>query len=174
MRTPAQPPTGAGTVALLSKTAVPVSRDITLTCTLPGEMAAVASIYSGNRNFILGTQSHYVSIKHDLAASQLVTPAGVTTFTFPKSLNTAGKIVDLRLRLTGGRARVYLDASLLADAACPTPRETIGALWIFAEDVAFSWSLFGGSSSRGGPAVSNFCYYTGQESANRAAIWGLS
>lgn len=161
-------------MALLSKTAVPVSRDITLTCTLPGEMAAVASIYSGNRNFILGTQSHYVNIKHDLAASQLVTPAGVTTFTFPKSLNTAGKIVDLRLRLTGGRARVYLDASLLADAACPTPRETIGALWIFAEDVAFSWSLFGGSSSRGGPAVSNFCYYTGQESANRAAIWGLS
>jgi len=89
-------------------------------------------------------------------------------------LNTAGKIGDLRLRLTGGRARVYLDATLLADAACPTPRETIGTLRIFAEDVAYRWSIFGGGSARGGPAVSNFCYYTGVESQNRANIWGLS
>lgn len=165
---------GSGSAALISKTTVPVSRDIMLTCTLPGELGdlSVAKIYRENRNFILGTQSHFVLLDHKLSACQIVTPAGETGFEFPKPLNTVGRIGDLRFRLTGGRAQVYLDSTLLADTACPTPQESIGKLIIFADDISYNWSLTGVWAS-GGPAVSNFCYYTGQESANRAAIWGL-
>lgn len=157
---------------LVSNSEIPSSSDVIITAHLPGESNYVKKTYKKkNRNFTLGTSSHYVKINNDNNKSKLVTPYDTTFFTFPIELNHAGRIGDLRLRITGGVCKAYLDDKVLASATCATS-SNLGNVRCGADNIYYHQSFFG-VNSRGGPAVSNFCYYTGEEAKNRAEIWGL-
>lgn len=165
--------TTPSTAYLVSKSEIPVSSDLMFTCTLPGETnSTIGRIYKNNRNFTLGTDALHVNIKHDRSKSELVTPEGTMLFTFPTDLNKSGSIGDVRIRLTEGVCKVYLGNSLLTSMITTSPTN-IGKLRFGADGIYYKFSFFS-QESRGGPAVANFCYYTGQEAKNRADIWGLT
>lgn len=144
------------------------SDDMTFTVDLPGEKtASYAEVYSKDHNIILQYGLYSVGIFHGKDKSYLQTPAGKYFFTFPEVLNKVGRIGTLTMRIAGGIITCYLDKTLLKAGLCESPPADFSKEFlVVAQNMSFAKE---GTTyvAGGGPAISSFSFYTGEESRSR-------
>lgn len=145
------------------------SDDMMFTVDLPGEKdAAAAAVYSKDHNIILQYGLYSVGIYHGENKSYLQTPAGKYFFTFPVVLNKVGRIGTLTMRIAGGLSACYLDKTLLKRVLCERPPADFSENFIVvAQNMSYTYSWTTTNVAGGGPAISSFSYYTGEQSRSR-------